>query len=632
MEEKIIYNQPDCVLPKSFFEGRFIPDFHPQSLDFEQWWDNEIDKCINGWSDGGYSVTGPYYYHLNHKKINMLDMMGRPMFGHPYYSDEDQQLFNDVKLCRDLGKGMILVTFRGFGKSFNGATIGEHEFTFQPASEVLISASTAKYADRLWQKVILGLNSQPDEIRMDLLSEKESAGYLMAGKVRVDKSTGRKWKEGTFSQLQKIVYDNEPGLTRGSRPNIHIFDEIGSWTGAAKLIQCYKMTEPSWWRGSRFTCFPLLMGTGGQMETGGSEDAKKMFFDPETYNLMSFEYKGKKIGKFFPGWSKFEGFYEKSGVSDKIAAKAFLDARREAKKNSPEILRQEMMEFPFEPEEAFMTSSASYLPAGLLENRYMEIMRNPILQNVVKRGDLTPIRSGSQIVGVKWVDDPNGPIEVAEFPFMEKGNVPFGLYVSGCDSYDTVGEEEDKSGMKSKLSLKVYKRFYKANQTSDIFVCSYTHRSPDAREAYLKTYLINLWYDCQMLYEHTAKGIGMWYIMNKLHRFLMKRPSLDKMDVIKKFTSTNTYGIAMPDPVKLHAIKRYGEYIRENVDQMYFTGQLDDAIKFQFDSNEHDETMASSIAILGADAMHHVEVSEIEENDISWPTFVTDDNGVMQFR
>lgn len=631
MSQITVYNQPDCILPKSFFEGRFIPNVHVESLDYAQWWDEQLGRCLNGFTDGGFRLTGVNYYHLNFKTINLVDHTGGTSFQHPYYSEEDQQIFNDIDECRKLGKGMILVTSRGFGKSYDGSSLAEHEFTFRPASEVLISASIEKYASLLWTKVVLGLNSQPDEIRMDLLQEKESAGYLMAGKKRTDKTTGKTWKEGTFAQLRKVIYDNDPGLTRGTRPNIHIFDEVGSWSGAAKLIQCYKMTEPSWWRGARYTCFPLLMGTGGQMETGGSEDAKKMFFDPTSYNLRAYDYKGKKIGKFFAGWSKLGEFYEKSGVSDTINAKMFLDSRRESKSGSPEILRQERMEFPYEPEEAFMVSSSGYLPLGILENRFMDVSRDIKLQSVVKRGDLEPIRSGSTIIGVKWKDDPNGPIMVAEPPYREKGEVPGSLYVSGCDSYDTAGVEEDKSGMKSKLSLKVYKRFYNVKQPSELFVCSYTERTPDAREAYFKTFLINLWYDCEMLYEHTKTGIGMWYIMNKYHRFLMKRPKLDKMDVIKKFTSTNIYGVAMPDNVKLHAIKRYGEYIRENADQMYFLPQMQDAINFSFESNEHDETMASAIAIIAADSLHHVEVSEIQENDISWPTYTRDQSGNMMF-
>ena len=67
-----IYNQPNCILPQSFFEGRNIPNAHKESLDWEQWWDEQQLRCENGFKDGGFSMTGVNYYHVNFKKINML--------------------------------------------------------------------------------------------------------------------------------------------------------------------------------------------------------------------------------------------------------------------------------------------------------------------------------------------------------------------------------------------------------------------------------------------------------------------------------------------------------------------------------------------------------------------------------
>src|SRR6478736_1020237 len=105
-----VYNQPDCALPKSFFEGRFVPDFHPESIDFEQWWEEQINRCENGYKDGGFSVTGPNYYHLNFKNINMVVDLKDGAVGanHPYFSFEDQELFNEAAECKKSGEGMML--------------------------------------------------------------------------------------------------------------------------------------------------------------------------------------------------------------------------------------------------------------------------------------------------------------------------------------------------------------------------------------------------------------------------------------------------------------------------------------------------------------------------------------------
>jgi len=106
--EIVIYNQPKCVLPKSFFEGRFPPDVHPDSLDYQQWWSEQIVRCKEGWRDGGFYVPPAYYYHLNFKKINMLDEHYKPFIGHPYFAMDDMELFQEMELARKDGQGLYL--------------------------------------------------------------------------------------------------------------------------------------------------------------------------------------------------------------------------------------------------------------------------------------------------------------------------------------------------------------------------------------------------------------------------------------------------------------------------------------------------------------------------------------------
>ena len=52
----------------------------------------------------------------------------------------------------------MLITGRGFGKSFAAASIAEHEFVFKEASECIISASTDFFASQLWSKIEPSVN------------------------------------------------------------------------------------------------------------------------------------------------------------------------------------------------------------------------------------------------------------------------------------------------------------------------------------------------------------------------------------------------------------------------------------------------------------------------------------------
>jgi hypothetical protein len=628
MDEIIIKNQPDCILPKSFFEGRFIPKVHPESLDWEQWWDEQINRCLNGWSDGGYEIPGNYYYHLNMKKINMLNEFGKPSFDHPYFAFEDQQLFNDVGLARSQGKGLLLITGRGFGKSFGASSIVEHQFVFYEASECIISASNDFFATNLWSKIELGLNSLHPTIRPNFLRKKldyRESGFQFKDDAGVESIVGY------MSKMHKVVYDNDPGRTRGTRPDIHIFEEIGSWTGAASLTDCYGMTEASWWRGKHFTCFPFLIGTGGQMKQGASVAAKIMFHDPDAFNLLAFEYKGRRTCKFVPAYRKFEGFYERSGVSDEVGAKEFLDTRREKKKTNLKNFQQEIQEFPFEPEEAFMLTGGNSLPTDVMYDRLSIIVKTPELASVVQTGDLEWLDKSDIKKGVKWVQNKKGVFQIVEHPLYVDGRTPDNLYIGGCDSYDAAAENIQDNANRSGGAEYIYKRFWKPSVTGRMFVARLVERPDDPEEFYWNTVKLNMYYGCKMLYEHTKLGIVRHYITNKLTKYLYPKPDLVSLGVIKKTQTTNKFGVAMPIEVKRHVISKYGSYIKDNIDNMFFREQLEDGINFVFGSSKFDETMAAAIALLGDEDMYNVKIEEEKKESLVFPVYRRDAKGKLIF-
>lgn len=626
------YRQPLCPLPKSFFEGRFIPNFHPESLDYEQWWDEQITRCLRGWSDGGYTVTPEHYYHLNFKHINLLNEEGNPDINFPLFSFEDQELFLDIAKAQAAKKGIILITGRGFGKSFNVSSIAEHRYTFYPASEIIVSASTDEFVKKLWEKIQLGLNSQPDDLRHNFLQYSDNT--MQAGEKV--KENGKDKVRGYLSIMRKIVYDKDSSKTRGSRPSIHIWEEVGSWTGAAKLKDCWKKTEPSWWRGKHYTSFPIFIGTGGDMQSGGSEDAKEMFYNPDAYNLLAFEYNGQRVGKFFPAYSKFGGFYEESGISDKEGAKAFLDKRRIDKQGDDDLFKQETMEFPFSPEEAFQTSGDNLFPTAILEERFKEIHRNPDLKTFVKRGNLHWVKDGSKIVDVTWEDDPKGIFEIAEHPYWRiPGNstekVP-GLYISGIDSFDAIMEKEDKIAQRRKSSGShfVRKRFWRPNEFHG-FVAKFTQRTNDATEFYWNTIKLNLYYSSKALIEYTIKGIFSHYIHHGFEWLLYKKPRLDST-VVKESVTTNTYGISMPVEVKEYIVKMLARDMKQHPEDYFFLSLIKQALDFVFGSSAFDEIMAAAIALLAEQDMMKIVIKEMNKKDESWPKYVRDSRGRLVFK
>lgn len=381
------------------------------------------------------------------------------------------------------------------------------------------------------------------------------------------------------------------------------------------------------------------------MDTGGSIDFKEMFNHPRSYNLKAFEYDGETIGKFIPAYRKLGGHYEKTGISDEVSAKVFLDDRRARKMADPELFRQETMEFPYNPKEMFQVSGTGWMPSGLLENRYVAIERSPELKGIVQRGDLDWVYSGSRITGVEWKPNPEGIFEIAEHPVWTRkgwaGAHPRGLYVSGCDSFDAVEEEKSKDTNKSPGCIYVYKRFWKVSETSRFFTARLSQRTDDAKEFYWNTVKLNLYYSgeapCRMLGEYTKIGIFRHYIENGFEYLLYPRPKLDTVETgIKKQSTNNRYGVTMPGPIKRYAIKNYADWLKEPgvMEQMYFLPLIKDNLDFSFegyDKNKHDDTMAASITILADGDMYRIVVNQAEVEAVHWPVYRTGADGKRVF-
>jgi hypothetical protein len=296
-------------------------------------------------------------------------------------------------------------------------------------------------------------------------------------------------------------------------------------------------------------------------------------------------------------------------------------------------------------EEAFYVSGSGILPKEEMEERLFYIQRNEDVANRVEEGYFKPIlNSRKEVIDVVFKKKPGGPVQILEHPckIVDRDTtaqmIPPNLYVSGCDSYDSVEEEADEvqetseNSGKSKGCNIMYKRWWRASEElQDTFVAKVTMRGRATR-FYEQTYYLNYYYQSKMLYEHTKIGIAQWYITNKLNKFLYKRPVLDQVGVIKKTQSTNRYGITMPAQVKNHAIMNYGEWIRDNVDSMFFMSQLKDGMSFKFGSSKHDETMAAAIAKMADDDMHDVRIIEtVKQNYSEFPKFERDSHGNLSF-
>lgn len=629
------------MLAKEFFSGRNIPDYHPKSSEYMLWWKEQINRCRDGFDYNGLRVTGEYYFFLNFFKINLLDRHGNEVLDYPYFSYIDKEIFDMIDEARGNGLNFMLITARGMGKSYIASSLIASCFTLYRNSYSIVSASIDKHADKLFQKVKEGLNLLPNALYHNKL--KDTNDMIISGIKYKDEFNNEKIK-GYQSKIEKIVFNNEAGKVRGGRPKWVIFEEIGSWTGAASLKACYAATESALSRGVKRTGISLLIGTGGEMDSGGSKDAKEMFYNPEGFNLMTFEYKGKKTALFIPAYKKFTGCYEDTGLNDDKSAKDFLDSRREKKvQHSLDSYEREVQEYPYTPEEAFKVNIVS--PLKILQGRLDELLLGKDYKKLIKVGDL--MLTGKNLYDgmpeIVFQHNPKGKIQILEFPYwyndsdriegqytgakeLKNGDIIENLYISGCDSYD-----QDKAfTSNSKGSVMVYKRARNIDSSNNLFVAQYTDRPEYAEEFYHNTLLLNLFYRSKMLVEYTKISIINYYKTKKFYHLLWDSPKLTQPDM-KYSRGSNKVGYLMSEKHKKFALEKYTTYVRENVDKFYFIDQVEEHIEFNMEENRFDRTIASFLCIIQDNEMSSNVERRIEQ-EIKLPYWRYDDFGNFVFK
>jgi len=604
----------------SFYEGRNVPDLPPDSYAYIEFWEEQKRRCLEGYSPSKHQhISGMHYYYINFCKIDRLDNHGRVVFDYPRYSEADAYIFSMLEKCQKEGKGLLFMTARGFGKSYLVASLVDYFFTFFPKSECIVSASIELYANNLWYKVKEMLEAKTEFYHSKLISNEN---VIISG-YRYKDDRNQERIGGYQSKIKKVVYENKAGKTRGGRPTVHIFEEVGAWVGNASLIDCYNMSAASWWRGKYFTCLPVLIGTGGEMKSGGSRDAKHMFFNPEEFNLLAVEDPDtkRKSAIFIPAYEKLEGFYNEY-KTERNKAKEFLEKERQKRENDYEVYEQYIQEYPFTVEEMFHINSNS--PFSFLRERLyeLEVGINTI---EIQKGVLYRDENGK----VCFRSDKNGWLQVVEHPETdENGDILENLYVAGIDSYD----QSEALTSESQGSMMVFKRMKDTYSRGRFFVAQYTERPQDVYVFYERCMLLAEYYNIKrnVLVEYTKIAIIQYFEQQGRAMYLAARPS-NPYNSIKRSVATNKYGLQMTYHTKIYCIDNYVKYARENKHKFYFKDQVLDHVEFNLEENRFDRTIASMLAVIQDIELTDLKVKELTGNKNKFPRWVRE-NGKFVFK
>ena len=458
-------------------------------------------------------------------------------------------------------KNMMIMGNRGFGKSFfvAGAIIG-HGFLFdglyeykpsgdvKEAMQIAIGAGDAKYSTTTLSKVKYGLERLAGAIKIggqfypSPFTKQFRGTFKVGGEIEAvyDKQEGNNWVTvGTGAIIYHRTFKDNPFAFNGLRAGVGILEEIGMFDN---LIQASNATEDVMKDGEYKFGTQVMIGTGGDMGSG-TVDASRMFYDTETYKLVSYndiwENKGK-IAMFIPTTLGTHQYKDNEGNTNLLLAEKEDDEIREKirkSKNASSAMDARKQNQPRVPSEMFLSKVGNIFPRGELQVHLSSIESNNKILNAEDVGELFFRDEGN----LKWEhlskdrairvfphdltkDDCRGATTIWHHPIKDdEGHIPNGLYLAGLDPYD-----HDESGTMSLGSLIVYMKMF-PGKVKETIVAEYTGRHEKGSDAYYEQVRrILIYYNAKLMFENNLIGVYKYFERKNCTYLMMDTPEYAK--------------------------------------------------------------------------------------------------------
>tara|TARA_R100000655_G_scaffold107569_2_gene158170 strand:+ start:845 stop:2644 length:1800 start_codon:yes stop_codon:yes gene_type:complete len=535
------------------YEG--VPDINQESIAYREFWDEQIDRCKNGYKPRGMdAISGKHYYYLNFYKIlgNSGEKGGRKTLIAPWYRDMDKEYFDLFETCKDEEKGMIVIKARDKGFSYMNSGILAQEFTFYPFNEVGIAAGLQVTADSFFGKVKNGLFNQEPIFRHSII--KDADALLKSGYKKKDREG--KWNVGGFQSSIHCRTMSNPEVFKGERLSVMVFEEAGEFK---ELLNAYMSSKACFMDGDIQYGVPIIGGTGGDIESS-SKDFMDMYYNAEAFNLISM---------FIPATKCYHGFFNlENGVSDINGAEEKLLKERQQLKSSKNQkgYNLHIQNYPLTVQEAFLQTKSSKFNVGNINNQRSVIMASEKLQNQIQVGSLEWVGDG---MNVEWIPDGQGPYKILSHPMIEYK----GLDIGGIDSYD----QDVAKSSKSLGSAIIYRRFYSPDIPSNYPIAEYTERPKTAEEFWDGCLKLAVYYSAKMLIEFTKIGIIDYFKRMGGINYMKERPTAAHSP---KSVNRNRYGIQMNKHTKAVMEQYLQKYVEENIEDVWFMDLLDELANY----------------------------------------------------
>ena len=622
------------------------------TTDYNKYWEQETDRCINGYTaPDGEGITGYNYFYLNYSPIMRLkeeeytDREGnlrkrrQRILEFPSFWDYDYYYFCAIEQAELEGKHMAVLKCRQRGYSFKGGSMLVRNYMLIPGSKNFAIASEQKFLigdgllTKAWQ-IMDFLDKHTAWAKQRLVSTRmeRTSGY------KITDEFGKQTEQGYLSSITGITLKNDPERVRGTRAKLVLWEEGGKFPS---LLDAWRIEQPSVETddGKAFGLM-IAFGTGGT-EGASFEGLKELFYKPKSYNVLSFPNiwdegrENTECAFFVPAYSNLESFdddgnqvyMDRDGNSYKEKAiQNLIDQRNKVKDGgaSQQSIDRFISERPIRPAEAVLELGKNIFPRKLLMDQLTRIRTNKKLQSMKHIVDLEwdgngQVKATEKPSGditnyhLKKGDKPHGSVVIWEYPVKDP---PLGLYIGGCDPYD-----HDDSFTNSLGSTFIFKRVRAGEAWTDVIVAEYSGRPDTAEEYYENVRKLLTFYNARLLFENERKGIYPYFTNKHCDYLLADQPDKIISEVFKDSKVQRRKGCHMTKQIRAYGEGLILEWLLDefeeghpNVERVYSEPLIEELIENDGVRNV-DRVIALCMVMIYREDLYQVKVSSAKEQN-----------------
>lgn len=622
------------------------------TTDYNKYWEQETDRCINGYTaPDGEGITGYNYFYLNYSPIMRLkeeeytDREGnlrkrrQRILEFPSFWDYDYYYFCAIEQAELEGKHMAVLKCRQRGYSFKGGSMLVRNYMLIPGSKNFAIASEQKFLigdgllTKAWQ-IMDFLDKHTAWAKQRLVSTRmeRTSGY------KITDEFGKQTEQGYLSSITGITLKNDPERVRGTRAKLVLWEEGGKFPS---LLDAWRIEQPSVETddGKAFGLM-IAFGTGGT-EGASFEGLKELFYKPKSYNVLSFPNiwdegrENTECAFFVPAYSNLESFdddgnqvyMDRYGNSYKEKAiQNLIDQRNKVKDGgaSQQSIDRFISERPIRPAEAVLELGKNIFPRKLLMDQLTRIRTNKKLQSMKHIVDLEwdgngQVKATEKPSGditnypLKKGDKPHGSVVIWEYPVKDP---PLGLYIGGCDPYD-----HDDSFTNSLGSTFIFKRVRAGEAWTDVIVAEYSGRPDTAEEYYENVRKLLTFYNARLLFENERKGIYPYFTNKHCDYLLADQPDKIISEVFKDSKVQRRKGCHMTKQIRAYGEGLILEWLLDefeeghpNVERVYSEPLIEELIENDGVRNV-DRVIALCMVMIYREELYQVKVSSAKEQN-----------------